>query len=391
MTKLLIKTFVKNHGETQDIAVRGSYGKLAGVCGIVTNTLVSLLKIVVGLMFGDISVVADGINNLADAGSSVVTLIGFAMSGKPADAEHPFGHARMEYVAGLAVSFIVMFLGLQLLYNSFLKVVNPTLPSFSAVTVVVLVVSVGVKLWQSRFNFKLATAINSKTLFAAATDSRNDVVATSAVLLGVVVGALSGFALDGFIGILVAAFIIKSGIELVRDTINPLLGEHPDEELLREVERKILSYEGVLGVHDIVMHSYGHGRCFTSAHVEMDANQELLKSHEIIDRIEHDITQGMNMYLLLHIDPIANDERTNRLRDSMNGIVSSVSEELSVHDFHTRVYKQRTYLIFDVAVPSTFSMTDIDLRIEIEQAVLCEYEDCSVILTLDRSLLPDMK
>ncbi|MGL6173675.1 MAG: cation diffusion facilitator family transporter, partial [Cellulosilyticaceae bacterium] len=286
MTQFLIKTFIKNAEDIKNPRVREHYGLLGSIVGISCNLLLFLSKLTIGVIFNSISITADAINNLSDAGSSIITWIGFRLSSKPADEDHPFGHARVEYITGLVISFLILMLGIELIKSSFDKILHPEPLTFSSIIIVVLILSIAAKLWLSFFNRKLGNIIGSTTLKATATDSMNDVIATSVVLISILISHFTGFQVDGYMGMIVALFIIYSGINLIKETISPLLGEAPTAELVLSIEEKISSYEGVLGFHDLVVHNYGPDRCFASVHVEVDANEDILKSHDLIDNIE---------------------------------------------------------------------------------------------------------
>ena len=287
---LLIKTFIKNHENTADRAVRTAYGNLACLVSVVCNLLLAGGKIAVGVLTGSVAITADGMNNLSDASSNIVSLVGFKLGARPADSEHPYGHARYEYLAGLAVSVMILVIGVELLKESFAKVLYPTAVAFNWVMVAVLAASILVKLWMSALNKHIGTAIESETLLATAADARNDVITTAAVLAATILTKLTGFdRIDGLMGLGVAAFILYSGAMLVKDTIDPLLGAAPDPELVEHIEKKALSYPGVLGVHDLMIHDYGPGSRLVSFHLEMDAKDDVMHSHDVIDRIERDL------------------------------------------------------------------------------------------------------
>ena len=289
--------------------MRTAYGNLAGAVGIVCNALLCAAKLLMGTLFGSISVTADAVNNLSDASSSIITLVGFKLSAKPADKEHPYGHARIEYLAGLAVSVLIIVIGFELARTSLDKILHPTPVAFSWLTVAVLAGSIGVKLWMAMFNRTIGRRIGSATLEATATDSRNDVISTAAVLAALVLGQATHLVLDGWMGLAVALFILYSGIGLIKETVDPLLGEAPSEELAQHIARKVLSYDGVLGTHDLMVHDYGPGRCFASVHVEMAAEKDVLESHDIIDNIERDFHDNDNIHLVIHYDPIQTGDR----------------------------------------------------------------------------------
>ena len=386
MTQLLVKLFIKDYEKTQSPVVRERYGKFAGIVGIVSNFLLFVLKFLAGFLFHSISVMADAVNNLSDAGSSIVTLIGFKISGKPADAKHPYGHARMEYITGLVVSFAILLLGLQLVQSSVEKIIHPEDAAFSWLTVGILAVSILMKLWQGLFNKKIGKMIHSTTIEATAADSINDVIATSAVLASVLFSKFTGMNLDGFMGVVVAVFIIVSGIKLIGETINPLLGMAPDPDFVKTISRKIMGYEGVLGLHDMAVHNYGPGRCFASVHVEVPANQDILISHDIIDNIERDFMNEMGLHLVIHLDPVVtDDETTNSLRQDVNEIVHSISPQLSIHDFRAVVGNTHTNLIFDVSAPYDIQMRDEELKEKISAAVRELDGNCYAVIVIDRS------
>ncbi|MEM0531417.1 cation diffusion facilitator family transporter [Zongyangia sp. HA2173] len=391
MTDFIIQKFIKNYQDTGNPAVRENYGKLAGAIGIVSNLFLFAIKIVAGLLFRSIAVVADAVNNLSDAGSSIITLVGFKLSGKPADKKHPYGHARMEYITGMIVSFVIIFLGFQLISSSFSKVIHPEEETFSWLTIVVLLISIGVKLWQGLFNRQVGKRIRSEALQATAADSLNDVYSTSAVLIGSLLAHFTGWQLDGYLGILVAAFIIFSGIRLVIETANPLLGMAPDKELVERIHHTILSYDGVIGIHDLVIHNYGPDRCFASVHVEVPASQDILVSHDIIDNIEHDFMNNFHIHLVIHLDPIVTDDaRINQLRDQLEQILKDVSPQISMHDFRVVFGSTHSNLIFDVSVPIDFPTSDKELC----HLISCRVKEIGrqyyTVITVDRDYTSTM-
>lgn len=370
MTEFLVRRFVRRYEHTEDPAVRTAYGNLAGAVGIACNALLCAAKLLVGTLFGSISVTADAVNNLSDASSSIITLVGFKLSAKPADKEHPYGHARIEYLAGLAVSVLIIVIGFELARTSLDKILHPTPVAFSWLTVAVLVGSIGVKLWMAVFNRAIGRRIGSSTLQATATDSRNDVISTAAVLAALALGQATHLVLDGWMGLAVALFILYSGIGLIKETVDPLLGEAPSEELTQYIARKVLSYEGVLGTHDLMVHDYGPGRCFASVHVEMAAEKDVLESHDIIDNIEREVGHEMNLNLVIHMDPVVtDDERLNQLHAQVQQIVVGIDSDLSMHDFRAVFGPTHTNLVFDVVVPPGFSLSDSELSRRIEQQV----------------------
>lgn len=387
MTKLLVRLFVKNYEDTENPHVREAYGKFAGIVGMLSNVILFAIKFLVGFFFRSISVMADAVNNLSDAGSSVITLIGFKLSGKPADEKHPYGHARMEYITGLAVSFVILLLGIQLVQSSVDKILHPEETAFSLLTIAVLVISILMKLWQGMFNRKIGTTIRSTTLEATAADSLNDVIATSAVLLSVIVTRLTGWRLDGYMGVVVAAFIIVSGLKLIGETINPLLGMAPDRELVEKIYQQIMSYESVLGLHDLTVHNYGPQRCFASVHVEVPASQDILVSHDIIDNIERDFAREMGIHLVIHLDPVVtDDETTNGLHEMVVTCIQEISPVLSIHDFRAVAGNSHTNLIFDVCAPYDVKLTDAEITSMIIQKIREIDEKYFCVIVVDRDM-----
>lgn len=389
MTRLLIRLFVRNSGDTEDPKVREAYGIFSGVVGIVTNFLLFSAKTVVGVLFHSIAVTADAVNNLTDFGSSVVALVGFKMAAKPADREHPYGHERIEYISGVIISMVVAVVGFQLARDSVLKIFHPANTVFSLVSVAVLAGSIAVKVWQSRFYKTVGGIIRSSTLEATAADSLNDVFSTAAVLAGTVITRLTGFNLDGYMGLAVAVLIMITGVRLIIETSNPLLGSAPSKELVDEIYRTIRAYDGVLGIHDLNVHNYGPGRCFASVHCEVPAERDILTSHDIIDNIERDFLKNKGIHLVIHMDPIVtNDERTNRMRERVREMIGSMSPEISMHDFRAVWGPTHANLVFDVCVPFGFSMTDSELSGRIEREVRGLEGNCFAVVTVDHDYVP---
>lgn len=385
MTPFLIKRFIKNYENTTDPKVRTAYGKLAGTVGIICNIMLFIMKIAVGTLFGSVSVTADAVNNLSDASSSIISLMGFKLADKPADEEHPYGHGRFEYLSGLLVAVFIIVIGIELLRGSINKILNPTPVEFSYITVGVLIFSVLVKLWMALFNFKMGKKINSSTLKATGADSRNDVIATSAVLVSLFVSYFSGIDLDGWMGIAVSLFIMYSGVDIVKETLNPLLGKAPEMEFVKEIKNKILAYPGVLGTHDLLVHDYGPGRQFASVHVEMAAEADPLESHEIIDTIERDF-YAEGLHLIVHFDPIVtSDDRVTNLRYWLSEQVYLIDENLSIHDVRIVPGIKQTNVIFDCVVPFDFNMTEDELKKKICKVVSDNYPTYKCVITIDKS------
>ena len=370
MIEFLIRRFVPDWQQVQRTDVRERYGTLAAAVGILSNIFLCIIKGLIGLFSGSIAVTADAVNNLSDAGSSVITLLAFKIAGKPADEEHPYGHARMEYISGMAVSFIIILLGLELMGSSFEKILHPEEVGVSALTYLVLIVSIAVKLWQGMFNRNLGKRISSEALQATAADSLNDVFSTGAVLLSTLVYQFTAIPIDGWVGMLVAIFITVSGVKLIMETGSPLLGQAPDPQMVRELEEKITAYDGVIGIHDLQVHNYGPGRVFATVHVEVPANRDILVSHDIIDNIEREVGHEMNLNLVIHMDPVVtDDERLNQLHAQVQLIVAGIDSNLSMHDFRAVFGPTHTNLVFDVVVPPGFSLSDSELSRRIEQQV----------------------
>ena len=370
MIEFLIRRFVPDWQQVQRTDVRERYGTLAAAVGILSNIFLCIIKGLIGLFSGSIAVTADAVNNLSDAGSSVITLLAFKIAGKPADEEHPYGHARMEYISGMAVSFIIILLGLELMGSSFEKILHPEEVGISALTYLVLIVSIAVKLWQGMFNRNLGKRISSEALQATAADSLNDVFSTGAVLLSTLVYQFTAIPIDGWVGMLVAIFITVSGVKLIMETGSPLLGQAPDPQMVRELEEKITAYDGVIGIHDLQVHNYGPGRVFATVHAEVPANRDILVSHDIIDNIEREVGHEMNLNLVIHMDPVVtDDERLNQLHAQVQQIVAGIDSNLSMHDFRAVFGPTHTNLVFDVVVPPGFSLSDSELSRRIEQQV----------------------
>lgn len=391
MTNFLIRLFVKDHQNISSWQVRERYGKFAGIVGIATNFALFLIKIIVGMIFNSIAITADAVNNLSDSGSSLVALLGFKMSGKPADAKHPYGHARMEYLSGLIVSFIILFLGVQLIQKSFVKIIHPQITRYSLLSIFVLVVSILIKLWQCMFYHKVGGIIDSITLVAASADSRNDILSTTAVLAAAVISEITGINLDGYMGVAVALFILVSGVKLVMDTGNPLLGMAPTKEMVDSVYQKILSYDGIIGLHDLAIHSYGAGQYFASVHCEVSAEQDIMASHDLVDNIERDFLKNHGINLVIHLDPVViNDEKTNQLKAKVENLIGQISPGISIHDFRVVWGLSHSNLIFDVVVPFDFHLKDEELANLITDKIHEINPDYHAVLTIDHHYVPSI-
>ncbi len=362
MTQLLLRLFVKNSSDPEDPKVRSRIGSLSGVVGIVCNVILCAAKILVGTVAGAVSITADGMNNLTDATSSIVTLLGFKLAERPADEDHPYGHARFEYLSGLAVAAMIVVIGFELAKTSVEKILHPESVEFSWVLALVLVLSVGVKLWLGVFNGKLASAIRSATLEATAQDSRNDCIATTAVLVAALVEKFTGWKIDGFVGLAVAAFILYSGVNLAKETISPLLGEAASPELREKIVKIVTSDPKVLGYHDLMVHDYGPGQRFASIHVEMDEKENPLECHERIDNLERQCLQEQ-VHLVIHYDPIVTgDEALSHLRSTVQALLQEQDGRLSLHDFRMVQGGGHTNLIFDIVLPGDLAKQEKQIK-----------------------------
>ena len=396
MTQFLIRCFIKRPDDVKDAAVRTAYGNLASLVGMACNILLCIGKLLAGTLFGSIAIMADALNNLSDASSNVVSLIGFRLAAKAPDAEHPYGHARYEYLAGLVVSVTILAIGLSLLKESALKVLHPTPVVFSWLSIGVLAASILVKLWLSGFNRAVGKKINSETLMATAADSRNDVLTTGAVLLSTILCSLTGYGImDGIMGVGVAAFILWSGWGLVMDTLSPLLGESPSPELVEHIERTVMSYPGVLGVHDLMVHDYGPGHQFASLHVEFPAETDPLTAHDVIDNIENDFLKKDRLQVTIHYDPIVTaDASVGVLRARLKEHARQLDPRLSIHDLRVVPGDSHTNVLFDLVFPAGYT-GDIDQML----AKMCQFvkeqdpKYCCVVKVEQSyaSALPDKK
>ena len=386
MTDFLIKTFIRDSEQVHDPAVRERYGVLSGVVGILLNLLLSAGKLCAGVISASISITADAFNNLSDAGSSVVTLVGFKLAGQKADDGHPIGHGRLEYLTGLLVSLVILLVGLELGKSSIEKILHPEPVSFSVVSVIILAISILVKLWMCLFNRRLGRRIGSAAMAATAADSLSDVAATSAVLAGTLVGRMTGLAIDGWVGALVAVFILRAGWGAAKDTINPLLGQNPDPELVRNIQTTVLSHPQVTGMHDLIIHDYGPGRSMMSFHAEVPIDSDIMEAHDVIDHIERELKDRFGIETSVHMDPIAtNDEQVNRVRAQVAALVQVIDPAMTIHDFRMTRGPLHTNLIFDVVVPHKCPLSDGEVAARIEKAVKTLDDHYFVVLQLDRS------
>lgn len=388
MTKILLKLFIKDYNDTANPRVRRKYVNLGSAVGVLCNIILFLIKLTIGLLAGSVSIMADAFNNLTDIGSSVVTLIGFRMSEKPADKEHPFGHGRFEYMSAMFVAIIILLVGFELFKSSINKIINPTELNIEIYTIVLLLISVIIKLWMFLFNKKLGKSINSTSLVATAQDSINDSIATSAVLISIVICSIFGINIDPYIGLLVAAFICYSGIITIKETLDPLLGMPPEKETIDSIVSIVLKNESFVGIHDLIVHNYGPGRSFASLHVEVPADADIVACHEVIDACEKELHNTLGIEVVIHMDPIAtNDENTKKIKESIKKAVLEYDSLLSIHDFRMVDGAEKINLIFDVVVPNEVKKQDSDIKEEINK--ICKKLDSRyrAVITIDRDYI----
>ena len=386
MTDLLCKIFVKDYENTGNPAVRMRYGAMAGVVGIIINFLLFLGKIIIGTLTASIAITADAVNNLSDAGSSVISLVSFRISSKPADREHPFGHARIEYIASMIVSFLILFIGVTLMKDSAKKIFfggEKTDPSIAAM--VVLALSILGKLWLFLFNRKLGNRINSSVMKATAADSLSDALSTFAVLVATVIYRLTDVELDAYMGIAVAVLIIRAGIGVFREALDSILGTAPEPETVERIKQIIFSHPEAVGIHDLVIHNYGPGRCFLTCHVEVDGGKDIYASHDAIDNIEKELHHELGIYGSIHLDPVAvGDALTDELKQTVREIATSIDEKMNIHDFRIVPGTTHTNLIFDVVVPFELKLSDDEVSKTISDRIQEINENYFAVITVDR-------
>lgn len=388
MNNFLFKRFIKDYENIKDTKVRDQYGKLAGIVGIISNSILCIAKILVGFISGSIAIVADGVNNLADASSSLITLAGFKLASMPEDEEHPYGHARIEYLSGMAVSVMIILVGVELGKSSIDKIINPSPLEFSWTLVLVLIFAIAIKIWQALFNISAGKKIDSVALIATGTDSRNDVISTTVVLAGVLIGHFANVQIDGYLGLLVALFILWSGISLVKETISPLLGEAPDPELVDQIAQIAKSHEGILDIHDLVVHNYGPGKIFASIHLEVDASVDVMVSHDLIDNIEHDIANELNINITAHMDPV---DLSTPYRDEVMQLIKDAIEPLDgvigMHDLRMVTGPTHTNVIFDVVISSGCKMQCEEIKDVIDKNIQKKYPNFFTVIDFDKSYI----
>ena len=387
MINYLAKKMIHNYNELEDPAVRKAYGNLTSTVGIANNVILFLFKFLAGTLARSVSITADAVNNLSDAGSSVISLLSFKLSSKPADEKHPFGHARYECIASMIVAVAILLLGFELIRTSFHKILQPEAVSFSWLSVIILLFSISVKLWMYSYNKKYGRLLKSSIMEATAADSISDVMATGAVLVSTVLSPIIHFNLDGYMGVVVAIVILMAGGGIIKSALDELLGQAPDEDLVKQIQDKINSYDGVLGMHDLMIHDYGAHRTFASVHVEVDYKEDVLKSHDMIDNIERDFQENMGLEMVIHMDPInIDDPLTNELRTLTAAIVKEIDEDLSMHDFRIVPGETHTNMIFDVVVPFHIKMSNQQILDALAQRIREHKGDhYYLVVTFDRA------
>lgn len=391
MTELLVRKFIKNFDKVEDARVRTEYGVLASVVGIICNVILFAGKLAVGAVLRSVSVMADAFNNLSDAASSVIGFVGVKMAEKPADKEHPFGHGRIEYIAALIVSFLVIEVGFTFFKSSLGKIREPEELSFSFVSAGILLASVAVKLWLGRFNRLLGKRINSSVMQAAAADAMGDVAATLATVFSIVFYHFTNLNIDGYVGILVSLAVMWAGIGIAKDTLEPLIGQPVDAKLYREITDFVESYEGILGSHDLIVHNYGPTRSLASIHAEVPSNVDIETSHEIIDKIERDAAKKLGLFLVIHMDPVATqDKRIARMKEEVSAAMKTIDGRLSLHDFRVVEGEQQINLIFDVVVPHSYEKKDMtQLHLDIMEKVSELDPRYQCVITLEKGYIEE--
>jgi len=385
VTDFLVKKFVKKHEEINDIKVRESYGTLSSVVGIICNIILFIAKFIMGTLANSISIVSDAFNNLSDCASCVVTLFGYKMAAKPADKDHPFGHGRFEYLTSLVIAMVIVLVGFELFMGSFDKIFHPSKLEYSYVVLTTLIISIAVKIWMGLFNRKLGKRINSGTMLATSKDSINDVVATFATMVALVASLWTDAPLDGIMGIVVSLFILMSGFDIVKETVDVLLGQPADEKLVEQLKTMVEENPYALGMHDLIIHSYGPGNLIGSVHIEVDGKGNIMEIHDVIDELERDIYEELNVRITIHMDPVEMDnEHLNECRTMMIDIVKGIDGNLSLHDFRMVSGPSHTNLIFDVLIPYDCKLSEKFIKKEIEHKLSVYDTKYYVVITFER-------
>lgn len=385
LTRMIMKKYIKDEESAKNAQVREEVGKISSLIGIGINVLLCTGKITIGTLFNSVSITADGINNLSDAGNSLISFISFRLSARPADEGHPFGHARYEYIASMIVGISILLLGVELIKNSVDKILHPEVLNFSYLSVAVLVISILAKCWMYLFNKKIGKKINSSVMEATAVDSLSDCFATSGVLLSLIISQVFSLQLDGYMGVIVACFILFSGFNILRETLNNLLGTAPDYEFVKYIENKVKGYEGIYGIHDLMVHSYGPNRWFATLHAEVESHVNIMKSHDLIDNIERDFLNEDNIHLVIHLDPVVlDDPQINELHDFMKTTIQNIDSSLELHDFRVVLGETHSNLIFDLVIPFDCSLEQAEIQTQINLALATREEKIFTVITFER-------
>lgn len=391
MGNLLVRLFVKDYESTEDQGVRTAYGVLSSIVGILCNFMLFVLKFIIGFLIHSITVTADSFNNLSDAASSIISFIGVKMANRPADKEHPFGHGRAEYVAALVVAFLVIQVGLTCFKSAFGKIVHPELIQFQLVPVIILAISILVKIWLSRFNQKLGKKINSKVMLATAADAKGDVIITTATVLSIVIGSFTNLAIDGYAGVVVSVFVLVSGFNIAKDTLEPLMGEAIDRGVYETITQKVESYDGILGSHDLIVHTYGPTRRMATIHAEVPNNMSIEDAHEMIDQIERDVLKELDVFLVIHMDPVeVNNELIKSQKKMVNDIIHGLEPDASIHDFRVVTGEHQVNIIFDLVIPYTYKTEqEKELLTQIREEVRQLDNRYHCMITVENSFVGD--
>ena len=386
MISLLSRWFIRDRDNVSDPTVRRAYGQLCGLAGIGLNVLLFIGKFLAGTISGSIAITADAFNNLSDAGSSVITLLGFRLAGRKPDPEHPFGHGRIEYISGLIVSGLILLMGVELAKTSFDKILHPEAVDFSVIAIIILVVSIAVKLYMGMYNRQIGKKINSAAMAATAADCVSDSISTSAVLVAMLVAKFTGLMIDGYVGMVVAILILISGIKAAKETIAPLLGQAPEPEFVNEIEKIVMAHNPICGIHDLVVHDYGPGRVMISLHAEVPASGDILELHDVIDNAEAALRRELNCEAVIHMDPIAaDDEAVAAMRRAVAEEIRKIDEIITIHDFRMVQGPTHTNLIFDAVVPFSFCLSDDELKAEIDRHITEKFDHCYAVVKIDKS------
>lgn len=388
MINFLVKIFVKNAEDVKNPRVRQQYGMFSGAVGIVCNLVLFVAKFLAGMMTGSVSISADAFNNLSDAGSSIVTILGFKIAGKPADTEHPYGHGRYEYIAGLMVSAAIVMMGFELLKSSFDKIIHPVHMEFSQISIIILVLSIGVKCWMAFFYKKLGRRISSSAMEATATDSLSDCISTTVVLISLIVSIAFGWNIDGYAGVVVAIFVLIAGVGAAKDMLQPLLGQPPEKEFVQAIEDVVMEDHNIIGIHDMIVHDYGPGRVFASLHAEVPYTMDVLKAHDCIDLAEQRVMQRLGCGISIHMDPVINDdEEVAALKELTLKVLADIDPLIRMHDFRTTQGPIFKNLIFDIVIPFHYKYTDEALIELIKKGITAAQNDCRAVINVDKDYI----